>query len=73
MRRRRWPILVAVLLAGSGLACWLPWQTRLQVLRKGGKGPPNFVLLHGYGSAPEHWLPYTQTIAFPPVGRFLFP
>ena len=73
MRRRRWPILVAVLLAGSGLACWLPWQTRLQVLRKGGKGPPNFVLLHGYGSAPEHWLPYTQTIAFPPGGQFLFP
>jgi phospholipase/carboxylesterase len=51
----------------------MPWQTRLQVLHKGGKGPPNLVLLHGYGSAPEHWLPYTQTIAFPPVGQFLFP
>jgi phospholipase/carboxylesterase len=70
---RRWLPVVAVLLAGSGLACWLPWQTRLQVLRKGGKGPPNLVLLHGYGSAAEHWLPYAQTISFPPVGRFLFP
>jgi phospholipase/carboxylesterase len=45
----------------------------LQVLRKGGKGPPTFVLLHGYGSAAEHWLPYARTISFPPVGRFLFP
>ena len=64
---------MAALLVGTGIACWLPWQTRLQVLRKGGKGPPNFMLLHGYGSAAEHWLPYTQTIPFPSVGQFLFP
>jgi phospholipase/carboxylesterase len=31
------------------------------------------MLLHGYGSAAEHWLPYTQTIPFPPQGQFLFP
>jgi phospholipase/carboxylesterase len=31
------------------------------------------VLLHGYGSSAEHWIPYTQTIAFPSAGRFLFP
>jgi len=73
VNRRRWLLASALLLAGSGLTCWLPWQTRLQVLRKGGKGPPTFVLLHGYGSAAEHWPPYTQTIPFPPVGQFLFP
>lgn len=73
MKRRRWLILIGVLAIATGLACWMPWQTRLQVLRKGGKGPPNFVLLHGYGSAAEHWLPYTQTISFPPTGQFLFP
>jgi phospholipase/carboxylesterase len=70
---RRWLLVGAVLLAGAGLACWQPWQTRLQVLRKGGKGPPNFVLLHGYGSAAEHWLPYAQTIPLGSQGRFLFP
>jgi len=74
VKRQRWPILVVVLLlAGATLTCWWPWQTRLQVLRKGGKGPPNLVLLHGFGSAAEHWMPYTQTIAFPPTGQFLFP
>jgi phospholipase/carboxylesterase len=73
MKRRRWVILIVVLVVGSGLACWPLWQTRLQVLHKGGKGPPNFVLLHGYGSSAEHWLPYTQTIPFPKEGQFLFP
>jgi len=71
--RRRWHLVIAVFLLGTGIACWLPWQTRLQVLHKGGKGPPNFVLLHGYGSAAQHWMPYTQTIPFPPTGQFLFP
>jgi len=60
-------------MAGAGLAWWRPWQTRLQVLRKGGKGPPTLVLLHGYGSSAEQWMPYTQTIPFPPAGQFLFP
>jgi phospholipase/carboxylesterase len=66
-------ILIAVLITGAGLACWRLWQPRLEVIHKGGKGPPNFVLLHGYGSAAERWLPYAQTIPFPPSGRFLFP
>lgn len=73
MSRRRWLLWAAILLTGSCFACWMPWQTRLPVLHKGGKGPPSFVLLHGYGSAAEHWLPYAQTIPFPPVGQFLFP
>jgi phospholipase/carboxylesterase len=71
-RWRRW-LVGAVLVAGSALACWQPWQTRLQVIPAGGKGPPDFMLLHGYGSAAEYWLPYAGTIPWPPPGRFLFP
>jgi phospholipase/carboxylesterase len=73
VKQSRWLFLIAAVLVGAGVACWQPWQTRLQVLRKGGKGPPNVVFLHGYGSAAEHWMPYTQTIPLPPLGQFLFP
>ena len=31
------------------------------------------MLLHGYGSSPERWAPFTQTIWLPPGGRFVFP
>jgi phospholipase/carboxylesterase len=73
MSRRRWAMLAVALLLGPLLAYWQPWQTRLQVITKGGKGPPDFMLLHGYGSAAEYWLPYAQTIPLAPGGRFLFP
>jgi phospholipase/carboxylesterase len=73
VKSRRWLLLIAAPVAALGVACWLPWQTRLRVLQSGGDGPPNLMLLHGYGSSAEHWRPYTQTIAFPPEGRFLFP
>jgi len=74
MTRRHWRVLVVGVVLGSGLATWRPWRTRLQVLRKGGHGPPTLMLLHGFGSSAEHWLPYAQTIALsPPQGRFLFP
>ena len=73
MKRRRWLILIAILIVGLGLACWRPWQTRLHVIHKGGKGPPTLVLLHGYGSSAQHWIPYTQTIPLSASGRFLFP
>jgi phospholipase/carboxylesterase len=73
VNRRRWLIVLAALLLGPALAYWQPWQTGLHVIAKGGKGPPDFMLLHGYGSAAKYWLPYAQTIPFPPAGRFLFP
>ena len=73
MNRRRWLLVLAALALGPALACWRLWETRLQVLHWGGKGPPSFMLLHGYGSAAEHWQPYTQTIPLPAQGRFLFP
>jgi phospholipase/carboxylesterase len=50
-----------------------PWKKQLEVIRKGGGGPPTMVLLHGYASSAEHWLPFTQSIALPYYGRFLFP
>jgi phospholipase/carboxylesterase len=39
----------------------------------GGAGPPTLVLLHGYGSAAEEWQPFTEAIAWPAEGRFVFP
>jgi phospholipase/carboxylesterase len=63
-------MLAAILLFLFYLA---PWKKRMEVIRKGGGGPPTMVLLHGYGSSAEHWIPFTQSIAFPYHGRFLFP
>jgi phospholipase/carboxylesterase len=45
----------------------------LEVLTSGGSGPPTLVLLHGFGSSAEEWLPFTQTIEWPAPGRFVFP
>ena len=65
--------LTLILLAGASLAYVQPWQPRLIVLRKGGNGPPDIMLLHGDGSTPAHLLRYTRSIGFPAEGRFLFP
>lgn len=62
---------MAVLVVLSA-AC-LPWARRLDGLTAGGPGPPTFVLLHGYGSTPEEWKPFSTTIALPWPGRFVFP
>jgi len=37
-----------------------------------GTGPLPFLLLHGYGSSPRDWLPFTATIQLPGGGRFVF-
>jgi phospholipase/carboxylesterase len=73
VKNQRWVILLLALIVGPALACWLLWQTRLEVIHKGGKGAPDLMLLHGFGASAEGWLPYTQTIALPAEGRFLFP
>ena len=73
MKRRWWWLVLGALLLGAGLCYWQPWQTRLQVIRKGGEGPPDFMLLHGYGATAEQWLPFVKTIAWPAPARFLFP
>jgi phospholipase/carboxylesterase len=74
MKSSRLKFAVMIILALFGFAViWHPWEVRLSVLRAGGKGPPTLVLLHGFASSAEHWMPFTQTISMPPHGRFLFP
>lgn len=48
-------------------------RSPLKSIISGGDGPPTLVLLHGYGSSAEQWGPFTQTIHWPPPGRFVFP
>jgi phospholipase/carboxylesterase len=73
MRPWRWVVLLLVSVGVPLLVVWQPWQKRLHVIEQGGKGPPDLMLLHGYGSSAEHWLPYVRTIPLPSQGRFLFP
>jgi len=48
-------------------------RRRLATIVHGGSGPPTLVLLHGYGSSAERWIPFTQTIQWPSNGRFVLP
>jgi phospholipase/carboxylesterase len=73
-KRAFWAVVAILTLAGAGaVAAWRPWAVRLETVVSGGKGPPTFVLLHGYGSTPEGWMPFTSTIALPNGTRFVFP
>jgi phospholipase/carboxylesterase len=64
----------SLLLVIAAALAWLYVQTRpLSAIVRGGAGPPNFVLLHGYGSNSEDWLQFVETIELPPNGRFLLP
>jgi phospholipase/carboxylesterase len=38
-----------------------------------GRGNDPLVLLHGYGSKPQEWLPFTKTIHLPKTKFFVFP
>jgi phospholipase/carboxylesterase len=66
-----------ILMMISGLimevCCGCGGRPRLETIVYGGKGPPTFVLLHGYGSTPEEWMQFTNTISLPKGGRFIFP
>jgi phospholipase/carboxylesterase len=65
--------LLGILLAAIPFSGGCRRGPRLAAIVRGGKGPPTLVLLHGYGSSAEKWEPFTQTIALPPKGRFIFP
>lgn len=74
--RRRAVVYALVMVAAVGAVAVLlrrPWATRLQTIVRGDDGPPTFVLLHGYGSSAEDWLPFAGTIPLPVGGRFVFP
>jgi phospholipase/carboxylesterase len=55
------------LLLGAGC------RPSLDFLMAGGSGPPTLVLLHGFGSSAEEWMPFTRTIEWPAPARFVFP
>jgi phospholipase/carboxylesterase len=71
--------LVVAALAGqgcAGLGCDAgPVANPASGLRtfEAGEGSRAFVLLHGYGSSPHEWLPFTATIELRPGTRFVFP
>jgi phospholipase/carboxylesterase len=66
-------ILGAAVVLVAAASYWRPWRERLQVLHAGGSGPPTMVLLHGFGSSAEQWMPYSKTVTFLPNVAFLFP
>src|SRR5829696_2906440 len=43
-------------------------RPQLTTVVHGGSSPPTLVLLHGYGSSAERWMPFTQTIRWPAGG-----
>jgi phospholipase/carboxylesterase len=68
--------LVWLLMLSTGTGCRAPSSslnnsgtTVLEV----GAGPRAVVLLHGFSSSPEEWLPFTSTIRLPAGRRFVFP
>jgi phospholipase/carboxylesterase len=65
--------LLIIALGSIGLAAWRPWAVRLTTIVRGGEGPPTVVLLHGYGSSADDWVPFTGTLTVPPGTRFVFP
>jgi phospholipase/carboxylesterase len=71
-RAKSLSIVIAVLgLIATDSGCMR--RPQLATIVHGGPGPPTLVLLHGYGSSAGRWAPFTQTIQWPPSGRFLFP
>ena len=63
----------ALILAALTVSPGCQRAQRLTTIVAGGEGPPALVLLHGYGSSAEQWMPFTRTIRLPPGGRFIFP
>jgi phospholipase/carboxylesterase len=70
VRTHRAVIIVVALLSSTAGCRPTPALTTLE---RGGSGPPTLVLLHGYGSSADEWLPFVATIRLPEGGRFVFP
>ena len=77
------PLVLARALAAAWLAAAAPGcGPRAQVVEsnasqlrtiEAGDGALPFVLIHGYGSSAEEWLPFTYTIRLPEGRRFVLP
>ena len=65
-------LLLGILVATSAMSRQ-PRVPRLSAVTRGGKGPPTFVLLHGYCSSERDWVPFAKSIQLPRSTRFLFP
>jgi phospholipase/carboxylesterase len=65
-------VLAGVVLATGGMARQ-ERVPRLSALTMGGKGPPTVVLLHGYCSSENDWVPFARNLHLPPTTRFVFP
>src|SRR5450631_3885961 len=71
-RRRTLAALLGIVLATSAMSP--PSRVpRLSAITKGGKGPPTIVLLHGFCSSENDWVPFARSIHLPPSTRFIFP
>jgi phospholipase/carboxylesterase len=73
MRRWRTALVPLGILLAAGAMSSPPRVAKLSALTKGGKGPPTIVLLHGFGSSENDWLPFAKSIQLPPNTRFIFP
>lgn len=71
---KRASLFLILIVATSSAAFWL-WLQRapLDVIERGGSGPPTLVLLHGYGSRAEDWLQFEPVWLLPPNTRRVFP
>ena len=65
-------LLMLMLTAGCGTSSPSSTVGGVEVLEVG-TGTRPVVLLHGYSSSPEEWLPFTATIRLPAGSRFVFP
>jgi len=79
MNRKFWHFLIVFLIALHTLASEAEKIPFVFNMKSGirtievGSGNLPVVLLHGYASKPQDWLPFTATIHLPPSGFFVFP
>jgi phospholipase/carboxylesterase len=70
---KRWLPLAVLVVVVAVFLFWLRVQTKpLSAIVRGGAGPPTIVLLHGYGSNADDWLPFAKAIQLPSA-RLVFP
>lgn len=70
---KRWSLLAGLVAALAIAVTWLWVQVAaLDVIVRGGDGPPSLVLLHGYGSKADDWLQFEHKLQVPQHGRLVF-